>query len=52
MFLGLQWYWWLLIVLGVMFIIGIPIKIKVLKWLNERQREQKKNQLGKWCEDE
>ena len=50
MFLGLQWYWWLLIAAGV--IIVIPIKIKFLSWWNERQREQKKNQRGKWGDED
>ena len=50
MFLGLQWYWWLLIAVGV--IIVIPIKIKFLTWWNEFQREQKKNQRGKWGDEE
>ncbi len=50
MFLGLQWYWWLLI--AALVILSIPFKIKFLMWWSERQRERKKNQPGKWGEDE
>ncbi|MCI8995448.1 MAG: hypothetical protein HFI30_07150 [Lachnospiraceae bacterium] len=48
MFLGLQWYWWLVIAAAL--IISIPFKIKFMKWWNKRQ--QAKNQEGKWGEEE
>ncbi len=49
MFLGLEWYWWLVIAA---LVIVIPIKIKFMQWWGKRQREQGKNQKGKWGEDE
>lgn len=48
MFLGLQWYWWL--VIGAVLVISIPFKIKFMKWWTKRQ--QGKDQHGKWGEDE
>ena len=50
MFLGLQWYWWLVIV--AVLIISIPFKVKFMKWWSRRQQEQKKGQRGKWGDDE
>ncbi len=50
MFLGLQWYWWLLIAVGV--IASIPFKIRFLRWWSDRQREQRKEKPGKWGDDE
>ena len=43
MFLGLAWYWWLVIAAGL--IISIPFKIKFMKWWSKRQ--QGKNQIGR-----
>ena len=48
MFLGLAWYWWLVIV--VVLIVSIPFKIKFMKWWSKRQ--QGKNQRRKWGGDE
>ena len=48
MFLGLQWYWWMVIGLVV---ISIPVKIKFMRWWSERQQE-KKGRRGRWGEDE
>ncbi len=48
MFLGLQWYWWLLI--AALVILSIPVKVKFLTWWSKRQ--QGKNQRGKWGDDE
>lgn len=48
MFLGLQWYWWL--VIGAVLVISIPFKIKFMKWWIKRQ--QGKDQRGKWGDDE
>ncbi len=48
MFLGLQWYWWL--VIAAVLVIVLPLKIKFMKWWDERQRG--KNQRGKWGDDE
>ena len=44
--LGLEWYWWLVIV--VILVISIPFKIKFMKWWNKRSQEKKKNQRGRW----
>ena len=49
MFLGLAWYWWLVIV--AVLIISIPFKVKFIKWWSRRQRE-KNGQRGKWGDDE
>ena len=48
MFLGLQWYWWLVIVAVIVF--SIPFKVKFMKWWSKRQ--QGKNQRGKWGDEE
>ena len=50
MFLGLQWYWWL--VIGAVLVISIPFKIKFMKWWSKRQQEKKKNRRGKWGEED
>ena len=49
MFLGLEWYWW--IVIAAVLIASIPLKVKFMKWWSRRQQEQK-NQRGKWGDDE
>ena len=48
--LGLEWYWWL--VIAVILVISIPFKIKFINWWNKRSQEKKKNQKGKWGDDE
>ena len=48
--LGLQWYWWLVIV--AVLVISIPFKIKFMKWWSKRQQEQKGSQRGKWGDEE
>ena len=48
MFLGLQWYWWL--VIGAVLVISIPFKLRFMKWWTKRQ--QGKGQRGRWGEDE
>lgn len=48
MFLGLQWYWWLVIM--VVLIIAVPFKIKFIKWWNKCRHE--KNQCEKWGDNE
>ena len=47
MFLGLAWYWWIVIVM--LLIVSIPFKIKFVKWWNKRQKEI--DQEKKWGED-
>ena len=48
MFLGLQWYWWL--VIAALLIISIPFKVKFMKWWSKRRQER--NGRGKWGDDE
>ncbi|NBH84637.1 hypothetical protein D7X88_16055 [bacterium C-53] len=48
--LGLEWYWWLVIV--VVLAISIPFKIKFMKWWSKREQEKKKELHGKWGDDE
>ena len=48
MFFGLEWYWWLIILAAL--IISIPCKVKFMKWWSKRR--QKKEQYGKWGDDE
>lgn len=43
MFLGLEWYWWLVVVAAL--IITIPLKIKFMKWWETRQSEKKKTNV-------
>ena len=49
MFLGLEWYWWLIILVAL--IISIPFKVKFMKWWSRRQQEKKQEQHGKWGDD-
>lgn len=49
-FLGLEWYWWLLI--AAVLVIAIPFKIKFMKWWSNHQQDRKSNQRGKWGDDE
>ncbi len=50
MFLGIEWYWWLLIVLIVA--VSIPFKVKFMKRIGKRQREKKERYDGKWGDDQ
>ena len=50
MFLGLQWYWWL--VIAALAILSIPFKVKFMAWWSKRRQERKKNQRGKWGDGE
>lgn len=50
MFLGLSWYWWLVIVAAL--IVSLPFKLRFMKWWSRRRQEQKKNQSGKWGDGE
>lgn len=50
MFLGLEWYWWFVIL--VLLIVSIPFKVKFMKWWNQREKEKKKGQTGKWGEED
>lgn len=48
--LGMEWYWWLLIVVAL--VICIPFKVKFMKWWSKREQEKKKNQTGKWGDED
>lgn len=50
MFLGLEWYWWSMILL--LLLISIPFKIRFMKWWNKRQQAKKKETYGKWGDGE
>ncbi|MDE5907316.1 MAG: hypothetical protein K2H52_00990 [Lachnospiraceae bacterium] len=50
MFLGLEWYWW--IVFLAVLIISIPLKIKFMKWWERCRQEKKEKQQGKWGDGE
>lgn len=50
MFLGLEWYWWLVILVALA--VCIPFKVKFMKWWSKREQEKKKEQHGKWGDDE
>lgn len=50
MFLGLEWYWWLVILAALA--VSIPFKVRFMKWWNQREKEEKKEHHGKWGDDE
>lgn len=50
MFLGMEWYWWL--VIAAVLIASLPLKIGFMKWWSRRRQEKKKHQRGKWGEEE
>ncbi len=50
MFLGLEWYWW--IVIAAVLIISIPLKVKFMKWWSRREQNRKRNQRGRWGVEE
>ena len=50
MFLGLQWYWWL--VIAAVLVVVLPLKVKFMKWWSRHQQDQKRNQRGRWGDDE
>lgn len=45
MFLGMEWYWWIVII--VVIGISVPFKLKFMKRLDRRRREKKENSWGK-----
>lgn len=49
-FLGLEWYWWL--VIAATLAISIPLKLMFMKRWSRTRQEKKKEQHGKWGEDE
>ncbi len=50
MFLGIEWYWWIIIVMAL--VISIPFKMKFMKWWGGRRLEKKDRMHGKWGDDE
>ena len=42
MFLGLEWYWWLV---TAALILSIPFKVKFIKWWSTREQGRKKERL-------
>lgn len=50
MFLGMEWYWWLIIVAVIA--LSIPFKIKFMKWWSRRQEEKHHNHKDKWGGEE
>lgn len=50
MFLGLDWYWWMIILVALL--ISLPLKVKFMKWWHKRQREKRQEQHGKWGDEE
>lgn len=50
MFLGLEWYWWLVILAVLVF--SVPFKVKFLKWWSRREQDKKEGASGKWGDDE
>lgn len=50
MFLGMEWYWWLIIIVVVG--ISIPFKITFMKWWSKRQQEEKSKHKSKWGDEE
>ncbi len=50
MILGLEWYWWL-VILAVL-VISVPFKVKFMKWWGKRSQEKREGQRGKWGEED
>ncbi|MDE7340871.1 MAG: hypothetical protein K2N80_10010 [Lachnospiraceae bacterium] len=50
MFFGLEWYWWLIIV--VVAAVSIPFKVNFMKWWSRCRKEQKGCQKDKWGGEE
>ncbi|MEZ3470794.1 MAG: hypothetical protein K1W40_21120 [Schaedlerella sp.] len=50
MFLGLEWYWWL--VIAAVLAVSLPLKVKFMKWWSRRAQEKKQHQRGKWGDED
>lgn len=50
MFTGMEWYWWIviLVIIG----ISVPLKVKFMKWWSSRRREKKNGGSEKWGDEE
>ncbi len=49
MFLGLAWFWWLLLI--ALLLISVPFKLKFIKWWEKRRQSKKIGQRDKWGDD-
>lgn len=49
-FLGLEWYWWL-VILAVLIVL-VPFKIRFMKWWGRREQGKTRETHGKWGDDE
>lgn len=47
MFLGIEGYWWLIVI--IIAVLSIPLKVKLMKRWNERRKNK---ETGKWGDDE
>ena len=50
MILGLEWYWWIMIL--VLLVISILFKLKFMRWWSKCRQENKKEMHGKWGDSE
>lgn len=50
MFLGIQWYWWVVTI--VIIAIIIPLKVRFISWWSKHLQEKKEHEHGKWGDDE
>ncbi|MDE6387233.1 MAG: hypothetical protein K2L82_05415 [Lachnospiraceae bacterium] len=50
MFLGIEWYWW--IVIAAVLVISIPLKVKFMKWWSKREQDKKKVRYERWGDEE
>lgn len=50
MLLGMEWYWWIIIlaVAGIM----IAFKVKFMRWWVKRQQKKEVDKCGKWGDEE
>lgn len=47
MFLGIEGYWWLIVI--IIAVLSIPFKVKLMKRWNEHRKSR---ETGKWGDDE
>lgn len=50
MFLGLAWYWWL--VIAAVLVVSVPFKLRFMRWWNESRQEKKESRQGRWGDEE
>ena len=49
MFLGMEWYGWIFIIVAIAIV--ITFKVKFIKWWNKREKNKKNQQKGNWGDD-